>query len=203
MFKANCIIPMKRIFIISTCVVGLLIVLAGGSFVVYDAHRSVYDFNEESYRQEMNRFDKVLQEASDEEIFFMLRLAIYKGYVPISCNDPYYDRKFGISEWYRTRLMYQALNERRKDLLYQIYPDLDILDKYINSAGFSFEKEDKDTTNMEYIEKWNYKRGRMMYPIRASIMQNLSPDSAIFETITDLPRTKLYKKYFSIPYLYK
>lgn len=125
---------------------------------------------------------------------------LYKGYVPTPYNDPFHDVYFGIREWYRTRLIYQALNERNRDLLYQIYPDLNMLDKYVNSAGYRFEKEDKDTTNMGFAEKWNYNRGRKMYPVRETIMQNLAPNSALFESITYyFPGSNLYNKYFDTP----
>lgn len=186
---------MKRIFIISTCIIGLLI----GGFITLKCHTHRSGFDEEGYRQEIDRFEHVIATASNKELQLMLRLAIYYGYVPVSWNDPYHDASCGIKIWYRTRLIYQALYERNRDLLCQIYPDLDILNQYVNSAGYILEKEDKDTTDMEYFEKWNYNRGRKMYFVHESMMQNLAPDSAIFEFITDFPRTGLYKKYFGTP----
>ena len=41
------------------------------------------------YREEIKRFDKVVNEASDEELFLMLRVAIYYNFVPLLMIAPY------------------------------------------------------------------------------------------------------------------
>lgn len=64
---------MKRIFIISTCVIGLLI----GGFITLKCHAHRSGFDEEGYRQEIDRFEHVIATASDKELQLMLRLAIY------------------------------------------------------------------------------------------------------------------------------
>ena len=49
------------------------------------------------YKAELNRFKQVLQEASDEELFLMLRTAMYRDHVPLRCVDPYFDMYFAVS----------------------------------------------------------------------------------------------------------
>lgn len=74
------------------------------------------------YEKEMKRFEKVLQDAPDEERFLMLRYALY-NYLPICNPDPYFDMFWGVSLWHRTLDLYCSLSNR-EDLLCQIYPDV-------------------------------------------------------------------------------
>lgn len=75
------------------------------------------------YEKEMKRFEKVLQDAPDEERSLMLRYALYNHYLPICNPDPYFDMFWGVSLWHRTLDLYCSLSNR-EDLLCQIYPDV-------------------------------------------------------------------------------
>ena len=82
------------------------------------------------YKAEQKRFEKVLQQASDEELFTVLKYAIAYHYVPNRDVDPFYDMFVMVGCWQRSLKVYEKLSGR-KDLLQEIYPDLEILDKYV------------------------------------------------------------------------
>lgn len=54
-------------------------------------HEGKVDNRKENYIAEQNRFSQVLQNASDDELFIVLKYAIAHRYVPNSALDPYYD----------------------------------------------------------------------------------------------------------------
>ena len=83
------------------------------------------------YAKEQARFAKVLKEASDEELFVVLNYAIANHFVPNRDIDPYYDIHVMVGCWKRSLMVYNNLSGR-KDLLRKIYPDLDVLDEYVN-----------------------------------------------------------------------
>ena len=64
----------------------------------------------------------------------MLRTTMYNGCVPLHGIDPYHDIHYAIGSWYRTGLIYKRLSER-KNLLSQIDPNLERLDKYVLSQS--------------------------------------------------------------------
>jgi hypothetical protein len=80
---------------------------------------------------EKARFDTVLQQASDEELIIVLKYGIIHHYVPTYDIDPCYDLNVVVGPWYRTLKVYEKL-EDRKDLLGEIFPDLKVLDDYVN-----------------------------------------------------------------------
>lgn len=85
----------------------------------------------EGYAKEQARFAKVLSEASDEELFIVLNYAIAQHYVPNRDIDPFYSMGVMVGCWQRTLMVYRNLSDR-KDLLKKIYPDLKVLDEYVN-----------------------------------------------------------------------
>ena len=85
----------------------------------------------EGYGKEQARFAKVLSEASDEELFTVLNYAIANHYVPNRDIDPFYSVGVMVGCWQRTLMVYRNLSDR-KDLLKKIYPDLKVLDEYVN-----------------------------------------------------------------------
>ena len=87
--------------------------------------------NREGYAREQARFAKVLKEASDEELFVVLNYAIANHFVPNRDIDPYCDIHVMVGCWKRSLMVYNNLSGR-KDLLRKIYPDLDVLDEYVN-----------------------------------------------------------------------
>lgn len=84
----------------------------------------------DGYEKERERFDKVLDEASDEELFLVLKYAIANHYVPNRDVDPFFDLYVMVGCWQRSLKIYDKLLGR-KDLLQQIYPDLEVLDEYV------------------------------------------------------------------------
>ena len=85
----------------------------------------------EGYTKELERFDKVLQQASDRELFIVLKYAIAHHYVPTRDIDPYSNVFAGAGSWHRTKMVYDKLS-RRPDLLRKIYPDPGVLRDYVN-----------------------------------------------------------------------
>ena len=85
----------------------------------------------EGYAQELERFDKVLQQASDKELLIVLKYAIAHHYVPNRDIDPFYNMHVMVGCWQRSLMVYDNLSDR-KDLLKKIYPDLKVLDEYVN-----------------------------------------------------------------------
>ena len=83
------------------------------------------------YAKEQARFAKVLSEASDEELFVVLNYAIANHYVPNRDIDPFFSTGVMVGCWQRTLMVYRNLSDR-KDLLKKIYPDLKVLDEYVN-----------------------------------------------------------------------
>lgn len=90
-----------------------------------------HSFYELRYQREKERFEKVLQQASDEELLLVLKFAIIHHHVPNTWDiDPYFNVAVGVGEWYRSLKVYDKL-KNRTDLLQHIYPDLKVLDDYI------------------------------------------------------------------------
>lgn len=89
----------------------------------------------EGYAKELERFEKVLNEASDKELLIVLKYAIIHHYVPTYDVDPYYNVLAGVGSWHRTKMVYDKLS-RRPDLLRKIYPNLGILKDYVNRNEF-------------------------------------------------------------------
>lgn len=85
----------------------------------------------EGYAKELERFDEVLQQASDEELFVVLKYAIANQYVPNRDVDPYGYVFAGITSLHRSYLIYEKLSSR-KDLLSKIYPNVQVLDEYVH-----------------------------------------------------------------------
>lgn len=83
------------------------------------------------YAKEQTRFAKVLKEASDEELFVVLNYAIAHHYMQNSDIDPYYNIHVMVGCWKRSLMVYNNLSGR-KDLLQKIYPDLKVLEEYVN-----------------------------------------------------------------------
>ena len=90
-----------------------------------------------SIEAEQARFEKVLQQAPDDELLIVLKYAIVHHYVP-TCNiDPYFNVYAGVGSWHRTRMVYDKLTQR-PDLLQKIYPDLDVLRDYVNRNEYVY-----------------------------------------------------------------
>ena len=96
-----------------------------------DSIRREWEREREGYAKEQARFAKVLKEASDEELFVMLNYAIAHHFVPNRDVDPFFDVYVMVGCWQRSLMVYNNLSGR-KDLLRKIYPDLDVLDEYVN-----------------------------------------------------------------------
>lgn len=136
------------------------------------------------YEKEMKRFEKMLQEAPDEERFLMLRYALYNHYLPVCDPDPYYFVFCGVAYWSRTQDLYGSLSNR-EDLLCQIYPDVKKLEEYVNSNRF-------------YWDDDNVAQDSTFMAMRPTIESNLEKDSLLFQSMERPPR-KLIKKYFGTP----
>ena len=89
----------------------------------------------EGYAKELERFETVLNEASDKELLIVLKYAIIHHYVPTYDVDPYFNVFAGVGSWHRTKMIYDKLS-RRPDLLRKIYPNLGILRDYVNRNEF-------------------------------------------------------------------
>lgn len=96
-----------------------------------DSIRREMERERERYAKEQARFAKVLKEASDEELFVMLNYAIANHFVPNREIDPFYNMHVMVGCWQRSLMVYNNLSGR-KDLLRKIYPDLKVLDEYVN-----------------------------------------------------------------------
>jgi hypothetical protein len=96
-----------------------------------DTIRREMERERERYAKEQARFAKVLKEASDEELFVMLNYAIANHFVPNRDIDPFYNMHVMVGCWQRSLIVYNNLSGR-KDLLKKIYPDLKVLDEYVN-----------------------------------------------------------------------
>lgn len=135
------------------------------------------------YRIEQGRFSKVLQRASDEELFIVLKYAIAHGFVPNRQVDPFFDKYVTVRPWQRSLKVYNKLLER-KDLLRQIYPDLRVLDEYV---------------------KWGWQTGEP-YPDTAvsnAILHNVQKDIKQLDSLMESPsyKSSLEYKYFGTPFL--
>ena len=136
-----------------------------------------------SYKQEIERFSKVLEQASDDELFIVLKYAIAHRYVPNREVDPFYDMYVMTGLWQRSLKVYEKLSDR-KDLLIQIYPDLETLDNYI---------------------KWERPTGAP-YPdtsVTQSILNNVEKDIKQVDSIMGKyeDHNSLEYKYFATPLL--
>ena len=96
-----------------------------------DSIRREMEREREMYAKEQARFAKVLKEASDEELFVVLNYAIANHFVPNREIDPFYNMHVMVGCWQRSLMVYNNLSGR-KDLLRKIYPDLKVLDEYVN-----------------------------------------------------------------------
>lgn len=90
----------------------------------------------EGYKKEMERFEKVLQQASDKELLVVLKYAIAHHYVPSRDIDPYHNVYAGVGCWHRTKMVYEKLRQK-PDLLRKIYPDSHVLGEYVNSNAYA------------------------------------------------------------------
>ena len=130
----------------------------------------------EGYAKEQVRFAKVLKEASDEELFVVLNYAIANHYVPNRDIDPFHNMFVMVGRWQRSLMVYDNLSDR-KDLLKKIYPDLKVLDEYVNwrrQSGVPYPdtivskaimdnvREESSKMNAELIAKY-YGRPLMRY----------------------------------------
>lgn len=96
-----------------------------------DSIRREMERERERYAKEQERFAKVLKEASDDELFVVLNYAIANHYVPNREIDPYHNVNVMAGCWKRSLMVFNNLSGR-KDLLKKIYPDLKVLDEYVN-----------------------------------------------------------------------
>lgn len=139
----------------------------------------------DGYEAEKARFEKVLQNASDEERFLMLRFAMYHHFVPEFDSDPYFYIYSHVTHWHRTKMIYSSLLNRT-DLLQQLNPNLEELGKYVRSYGYGYALDyNNDSTILKQMEKYD---------------TLLAKDSALFNSMRD-PNNRLYKKYFDTPLL--
>ena len=53
-----------------------------------------------------------------------------------------------------------------------------------------------EASEMDECPKYEYIRGRQLYSTYEVMMQNIASDRVLFDSITVLPPTGLYKKYF-------
>ena len=113
----------RKLLRIAIIVIICSAILAGGSYVLWG--------KECRYKAEQKRFQKVLTNASDEELFITLKYAIAYDYVPDSQIDPFYNRYVMVGVWQRSLMVYDTLRNRRTDLLREIYPNMDVLDEYV------------------------------------------------------------------------
>ena len=130
--------------------------------------------------EEQERFAKVLQQASDKELFAVLKYAIAHRYVPNRDIDPYSSMYVLVGRWQRSLMVYDKLSGR-KDLLRKIYPNLKALDDYL---------------------RWNG-NGRP-YPdtiVSQTIMDNVGKGSQELDSIvgTIFDKSSLAYKYFGTP----
>ena len=88
----------------------------------------------EGYAKEQERFEKVLNEASDKELLIVLKYAIAHRYVPNRDIDPYSSMFVLVGRWQRSLMVYEKLSDR-KVMLRKIYPDLKVLDDYLRWNG--------------------------------------------------------------------
>lgn len=191
---------MKHIVRASIITMSIVVALLTMAIIGYRCflvpHSGIYTY--ESLRAEEERFDKVLEQASDEEKFLVLRYAIYQNYVPfITCDvDPHENINSVISKWSRTKQIYNALSDN-EELLCQIYPDLNALSRYVGIIQMN-----------EYIMEMRARRGLPPTDIdveqmRAEIHLNLAKDSLLFENLNKQSRKKnsLVNTYFGTPSL--
>lgn len=107
------------------------------------------------YEKERNRFDKVLQQASDEELFIVLKYAIANQYVPNRDVDPYGYVFVGITSLHRSYLIYEKLSSRN-DLLSKIYPDVQVLNEYVHwgrQSGQPYKNAKVSRTILHNVQK--------------------------------------------------
>ena len=101
---------------------------------ILEEKKKDFERMEEDYEKERERFAKVLNGASDEELFVVLNYAIAQRYVPNRVVDPYGYMFVGITNLHRSYVVYRKISDR-KDMLRKIYPDLKVLDEYIFWEG--------------------------------------------------------------------
>lgn len=113
-----------------------IVAIAAVAFIVLEEKKiNRYEYDEQRYKKEEERFEKVLQQASDEELLLVLKYAISRHYVPTRNPNPYFDVRSGVGCWHRSMMIYDKLSDRT-DLLQQIYPDLKVLDDYIAKNAY-------------------------------------------------------------------
>lgn len=116
-----------RIALIATAIIAIIAV----AFIVLEGRKiNRNSFDEQRYQKEEERFEKVLQQASDEELFVVLKYAISQHYVPTWDPDPSEHIDASVGNWHRSQMVYDKLQDR-KDLLQQIYPNMEVLENYV------------------------------------------------------------------------
>lgn len=122
---------MKKKILFSLLMTCIVVPYVVGIICLFEAW--TYHSEEKAYQAEQERFQKVLINAPDEELFLVLRYAIVHQYVPNKQIDPFEDKHVSVGAWQRSLSVYNRLRmKERKDLLRKIYPDLEVLDEYVN-----------------------------------------------------------------------
>ena len=138
------------------------------------------------YKMECRRVDKVMKNASDEELFLVLRYAIAHNYVPNTCDiDPFHDEYVYVGLWQRSLCVYESISHRNPNLLMQIYPDLDVLDDYV---------------------RWGHLAGEP-YPdtaVTQAIKRNAQGDGQSLDSLMGdwEDKNSLHYQYFATPWLW-
>jgi flagellar basal body-associated protein FliL len=162
-------------------IVAAVLALAASSFFVFFPMEREQEWD--AYEKERNRFDEVLQQASDEELFVVLKYAIANQYVPNRDVDPYGYVFVGITSLHRSYLIYEKLSSR-KDLLSKIYPDVQVLDEYVHwgrQSGQPYKNNRVSRTILHNVQKDKEKMDAQM--------------GSIFDT------SSMAYKYFGTPFM--
>ncbi len=138
-----------------------------------------------AYALEQERFTAMLEDATDEELFAVLRFAIMNRFVPNEAPDPYGEMYVMVSPWERTIQVYRRLSDR-PDLLAKIYPDLKVLGGYVEWGK---------QTGSEYPDR----------EVARTIIKNASRDSAMIYTAVGefVDTASVNYKYFATPIMWQ
>jgi len=164
-----------------TIILVIISVLALAVLAIIVLFQKNASYSEASYEREQKRFEEVLQQASDEELFTVLKYAIAHRFVPNRDVDPFFDMYVMVGCWQRSLKVYNKLLDR-EDLLRQIYPDVEVLDDYV---------------------KWGRQTGEP-YPdtlVSQTILYNVLKDSKQLDSLMGSPSYKesLEYKYYGTP----
>ena len=175
----------KRLLVFLAYVIGIALVILIIDVIVDEFTPEKKIEAKSAYAIEQERFDDMLVDASDAELFAVLRFAIMNRYVPNEQGAPYEEPYVMVSPWERTILVHRRLSDR-PDLLKKIYPDLDVLTHYI---------------------EWGTQKGSP-YPdqeVAETIIANASEDSVQIKAIvgTFIDSTSVNYKYFATPIMWK